>query len=89
MFTRIILALVGFMLTSMALAAHLGVQSCGVPGSGVDTPFTALHTYYISSTGNDGNNGTSAATAWATPNHSVVCGDVVIAAPAACQFQQF
>jgi hypothetical protein len=43
--------------------------------------FAALHTYYMSPTGNDGNNGTSATTPWATPNHAgLVCGDVIIAA---------
>lgn len=36
--------------------------------------------YYISPTGSDANNGTSAATAWLTPNHSVSCGDVIHAA---------
>lgn len=43
-------------------------------------PFTPLHTYYLASNGNDSNNGTSAGTPWATPNHAVVCGDVIIAA---------
>ena len=43
-------------------------------------PFVALHTYYMSPTGSDSNNGLTAATAWATPNHSVSCGDVIVAA---------
>jgi hypothetical protein len=43
-------------------------------------PFTPLHTYYISPTGNDANAGTSPNTAWASPRHKVVCGDVIIAA---------
>jgi hypothetical protein len=34
----------------------------------------------MSPTGNDSNNGTSPSTPWATPNHNVVCGDVIIAA---------
>ena len=34
----------------------------------------------MSPTGSDSNNGTSAATPWATPNHAVNCGDVIIAA---------
>ena len=42
--------------------------------------FTALHTYFMSPTGSDSNNGLTAATAWATPNHAVNCGDVIIAA---------
>ena len=43
-------------------------------------PFVALHTYYMSPAGSDSNNGLTAATAWATPNHAVNCGDVIIAA---------
>ena len=34
----------------------------------------------MSPTGSDSNNGLTAATAWATPNHAVSCGDVIIAA---------
>ena len=34
----------------------------------------------MSPTGSDSNNGLTAATAWATPNHAVNCGDVIIAA---------
>jgi len=45
--------------------------------------FTALHTYYMSPTGSDSANGLTPATAWATPNHAVVCGDVIIAAAGA------
>jgi hypothetical protein len=48
--------------------------------SGTSGSFVALHTYYISPTGNDSNSGTSTATAWRTPKHNVVCGDVIIAA---------
>lgn len=55
-------------------------QPSGGGGGGGDTAFTALHTYYISPTGNDGLAGTSSGTAWATPNHAVNCGDVIIAA---------
>jgi hypothetical protein len=42
--------------------------------------FTALHTFFVSPTGSDSNPGTSAGAAWATPNHPVNCGDVIIAA---------
>lgn len=48
-------------------------------GTGAPVPFQALHTYYISPTGSDSANGTSPSTAWATPNHALDCGDVVIA----------
>ena len=40
-------------------------------------------TYYLATAaggGSDANNGTSAGTPWLTPNHSVNCGDVIIAA---------
>ena len=80
MLTRIIFALVSILLTSMALAAQLGVTVAVSPGSGSDTPFVALHTYYMSPTGSDSNNGLTAATAWASPKHAVNCGDVIIAA---------
>ena len=45
---------------------------------GEEFPFTPLHLYYISPTGNDGANGQTPATAWRTPRHNVVCGDVII-----------
>jgi hypothetical protein len=40
-------------------------------------------TYYMSTSGNDANNGTSVGTPWLTPNHSVNCGDIIIAAAGA------
>ena len=46
-------------------------------------PFTALHTYFLSPSGNDNCNGTSESCAWKTPNHPVVCGDVIVALPGA------
>jgi hypothetical protein len=49
-------------------------------GGGGNVAFIALHTYYMSPTGNDGNSGSDAAHPWATPKHSVQCGDVIIAA---------
>ena len=59
------------------VAANPGSPPVTVGGS---VPFVALHTYYMSPTGSDSNNGLTAATAWATPNHGVNCGDVIIAA---------
>ena len=59
------------------VAADTGSPSVTVGGS---VPFVALHTYYMSPTGSDSNNGLTAATPWATPNHGVNCGDVIIAA---------
>jgi hypothetical protein len=72
-----------------------GSSSGGSSGSsdggsgGSPVPFHALNTYYISPTGNDNNSGTSPAMAWATPKHSVSCGDVIIAAPGAYKNGQF
>ena len=59
------------------VAANSAVASTG-GSKGV--AFTALHTYFMSPTGSDSNNGLTAATAWKTPNHALVCGDVIIAA---------
>jgi hypothetical protein len=59
------------------VAASSGSPPVTVSGS---VPFVALHTYYMSPTGSDSNNGTSAASAWATPNHALNCGDVIVAA---------
>jgi hypothetical protein len=59
------------------VAASAGSPSVTVSGS---APFVALHTYYMSPTGSDSNSGLTATTAWATPNHSVNCGDVIVAA---------
>ena len=56
-------------------------------GGGVT--FAPLHTYYMSPTGSDSNNGTSSSTPWASPNHNLVCGDVIIAAPGAYSNQRF
>jgi hypothetical protein len=53
------------------------------PPDNGSTPFTALHTYFMSPTGKDTNNGASAATPWLTANHPVVCGDVIVAAAGA------
>ena len=59
------------------VAASTGSPPASTSGS---VSFVALHTYYMSPTGSDSNNGTSPSTPWATPNHAVVCGDVIIAA---------
>jgi hypothetical protein len=63
--------------TAAVVAASSGSSTGSTTGS---ISFVALHTYYMSPTGSDSNSGTSASTPWATPNHAVVCGDVIIAA---------
>ena len=67
--------------TQVAAGPMLGWQAGTTPPppSG-PTAFTPLHTYFMSPTGSDANNGLDAAHPWATPNHAVVCGDVIIAA---------
>lgn len=60
------------------------IIQASIPPSGI-TPFTALTTHFMacpgcSPAGNDGNSGVDAAHPWATPNHAVNCGDVIIAA---------
>ncbi|HUB63925.1 MAG TPA: hypothetical protein VL996_05675 [Methylocella sp.] len=54
-------------------------------GRSVQTPrrtFTPLHTYYMSPTGSDSNNGLTTSTPWLTYNgngHTINCGDIVYA----------
>lgn len=45
--------------------------------------------YYISSSGNDASDGLTPATAWASPNHSVNCGDIINAAAGAYSSSNF
>ena len=56
--------------------------SSGSPSTSGSVSFVALHTYYMSPTGSDSNSGT-ASSPWATPNHALVCGDVIVAAAGA------
>jgi hypothetical protein len=48
----------------------------------VSTTFTPLHTYFLNVAGScsDANSGISPSSPWCSPNHAVVCGDVIIAA---------
>ena len=63
----------------------IGAAASSSSGSASHTPFTALHTYYMSPTGSDSYDGTEQTHTtgntgpWATPNHAVQCGDVTIA----------
>jgi hypothetical protein len=69
-------------------ATPIKISAAVVVGGGSASLFTPLHTYYMSpgasppagwSAGNDSNNGLTISTPWASPNHAVVCGDVIIA----------
>jgi hypothetical protein len=42
--------------------------------------FAHASTYYLSPSGSDSNSGTSASASWVSPNHSLNCGDVIVAA---------
>lgn len=52
----------------------------GLSSGGGSVPFTALHTFFISPTGNDTTGNGTAGNPWASPNHASVCGDVYVAA---------
>ena len=56
------------------------VAASSSQGGSKGVAFTALHTYFMSPTGSDSNNGTSSSSPWLTANHAVNCGDVIIAA---------
>jgi hypothetical protein len=43
--------------------------------------FAHASTYYLSPSGSDSNSGTSATASWLSPNHSLNCGDTIVAAP--------
>src|ERR1700733_4492741 len=63
-----------------ASAVFISYRVNAAPASSGGVMFTALHTYFMSPTGSDSNDGLTPVKAWATPNHSVVCGDVIVAA---------
>jgi hypothetical protein len=51
-----------------------------VPSAVVSAVYSAGGTYFMSPSGSDSNNGTSAGTPWLSPNHAVNCGDTITAA---------
>ena len=65
----------------MTLAAWPQVIPLPPPAPVVTRTFVPLHLYFMSPTGSDAANGLTPATAWATPNHPTVCGDVVLVSP--------
>ena len=67
------------LLAALLLIGVGSADALAATGQPIGVPFTALHLYYISPTGNDQRSGTSTSTAWATPHHKVNCGDVIIA----------
>ena len=69
--------------TTTSQPVNLSINVGPPSGGGGGGNFTALHTYFMSTTGSDSNNGLSASSPWASPNHNLVCGDVIVAAPGA------
>ena len=61
-------------------ASGAGLSSATSNSFTITTPSTSGKTYYLSPSGSDSNSGLSASLPWLTPNHSLNCGDVVIAA---------
>ncbi len=76
-----------FILVAFGLLATIGPVTNGLSQTAISVPFTPLHTYYISPTGNDRNSGISSSEAWATPHHPTQCGDVIIAAAGSYTWQ--
>jgi hypothetical protein len=73
-----------------AVGNESGQSIAAVVTTSSATLFSPLHKYYIAPSGcSDANNGTSPATPWCTPNHTVVCGDVIIALPGTYSSGQF
>lgn len=70
--------------------ASTGSGSCNDPNGCAVAGYTD---YYITTSGSDSNNGTSIATAWATPNHALNCsslgGDYIHVQPGTYSNQQF
>ena len=64
--------------TSAATVPIVAATPNSPPAAVGSVPFVALHTYYMSPTGSDSATGTSPSTAWASPNHALNCGDVII-----------
>jgi hypothetical protein len=91
-FGRLLLNCILFASANTMASGQIGVMPqyyphpAAAPSGGASRPFTALHTYFMAPNGNDSCNGTSSAIgssgncAWATPNHNMVCGDVLVAA---------
>jgi hypothetical protein len=61
------------------MAAHAAFVSFALNGPAANPTFVALHTYFLDPvSGADSNNGLTTTTAWKTPGHAVVCGDVIV-----------
>ncbi len=71
------------LLFAPATAFYAKSSAYGPSGREGDTTFTPTATYFMSPTGNDNADGLTSVTAWASPNHSLHCGDAIIAAPGA------
>jgi hypothetical protein len=61
-------------------ATSSGLTSATSAGFTITTPSSSGKTYYLSPGGSDSNNGLSTGSPWLSPNHSLNCGDTIIAA---------
>jgi hypothetical protein len=61
-------------------ATSTGLTSATSAGFTISTPSSSGATYYLSPSGSDSNSGLSASSSWLSPNHSLNCGDTIIAA---------
>jgi hypothetical protein len=61
-------------------ATSSGLTSAASAGFTITTPSSSGKTYYLSPGGSDSNNGLSTGSPWLSPNHSLNCGDTIIAA---------
>jgi hypothetical protein len=78
---RLSAGLTGFLIVVVLVAAAFGQSERQKEAIAAPVPFSALHLYYISTTGDDRNSGRTPATAWRTPRHAVSCGDVILVEP--------
>lgn len=68
-------------LTVVSTSSTNGTATINLTGTGVAATQAQGKTYYLAANGSDSNNGLSSSAPWLTPNHSLNCGDVIIAAP--------
>lgn len=71
--------LVVISLLGATLLLH-GCSGSSNNSSSTNNPTGTPGVYYLSPTGNDSNSGTSLDAAWLSPNHSLSCGNVIMAA---------
>jgi hypothetical protein len=69
----------GILFLILMLLANACGKSAGVTSNNQNPPYVGK-TYYLAANGNDSNTGLTAGSPWLSPNHSLICGDTIIAA---------